>query len=689
MSRLIDLLSERDTSGTYTQVAGLKFQKFSNKINLMRVLMMIETLDDFKAFPTKAKFELILADKSDNITKDAITTLTRLYTPIVTGLKKGLKQKDLKLLKEKFYKKFFPVLMNGLNINLSSLKLATTFAKSKHGEINKSQAGIILRLVKSIKADEKIELTAKDKVELMKMKDSFTDDNEEQPEIPGSVEQPTQEPETFEPSQIESDAKTKAVASLEKKFEGKTAEEIQHKVLEFDAEEESMTKGKDLKVAEQEALEQEFDLNVVDLPTYTEAKFNFSKRNPILSQKILETKDRLNQQLSNNVFSQDIKADSKIKKVITTMVADVVDSMSSHTPEFIGSSDLQPEIYINGNEIMIDMIDPNKSEDDFKFTRTLKLGADGGIDSVKHEYFVLPPESQGTGISKETIADSLRAYKAAGINKINLHANIGMGGYVWLRYGFRPSPEQLENISAGFIDIAKSVKFGLKGQGAMVGVSADDAADGLVKQFAGTGLDTYILDIKSKFFGLPEKIKQLEEELGFDPDNYEKIEFDSSFNEVIGDEMLKIGTQLSKSFEVNPETISDDISLKSFDVKIGKKVAMELDFSSKLKSLPPRMHQQEADRIAKVLKSEIDPSIKVTKKGKATWSIESSTTKAKITVKKWMTITGINVGDNNDKQAFPAGNDVTGEVWSMNWKGSLDLNDSKQYNKALEYATIK
>lgn len=688
MGRLTNLLiTERDTTGAYTDINGILYKKFSNKINLLRVLMMIETLKDTSEFPTKAKFETILSDKADETTIKSIPSLTRLYTPIVTGLKNGKTQKEMTSIKEKFYKVFFPVLLSGLDINLSSVKLKTVFSKSKHGVINKAQAAYILKIVKTIQNSSTIEFTQKDKIELMKMKDSFIEPEEK--ENAPSPEIPQNPAESKDDETIQSVAQEKAVQSLANRFKSKTPDEIKNKLVEFDTEEEYITSGKAIKESETEALEQEFDFNGVDLPTYTSAKFSFGKKKPELAQKINETRDRLQLQLDNNTFSPDGRQDSKIKKVITTLVADLVDSMSTHTPEFVGSSDLHPEITVVGDEIMLDMIDPNKSEDDFQYTRILKMGYDGGIDKITHKYFILPPESQGTGVSKETIANNLRTYKAAGINKIDLHANVGMGGYVWLRYGFKPDPDQLANITEGFTDIAKSISFGLKG-GVMAGVSQQDATNGLVKQFKGTGLDTYILSVQAKFFGLPGKLKQIQNDLGFDDDfGDEKLVLNSSFNQVIGDEMEKIGKQLGSSFEINPDTIADDISLKSFDVKVGNSIKMEIDFSSKLASTPKRFHQKEADRIGTVLKSEIDPDIKVNKNGTATWTIKIDPITAKIPVKKWLTITGINVGEAGDKQAFPAGNDVTREVWSMNWKGSLDLNDPKQYNTALEYATIK
>ena len=673
MGRLTELLLNEDSTPKYTNIDGLKYVKYSNKVNLLRILLMMETLTDFKQFPTKQKFEKILALNSDLETLTKLKGLATSYTPIVTALKKGKKASEIKTLKEKFYKKFFPILLSGLNINLNSLTLTNIFAKSKHGDLNKLQIKYILKLIKVIQEEE---LTQKDKQELLTIKSSLTDEIEE--EIPSETET------------AKTSLKDIAIKNLEKKFEGKSNEELLKKVEEIDLEIDSLTSVKSEKESEQIALEQEFNIDVISLDEYISAKFNFVKNNPEISDKIIETQNLLKQTLSKQEFSPDEKKSNKVKKVITTMVADVMDGMTKHIPNFISNSNLVPEIiYHGGPEIMLKLTDPEKTEDEFNFVRSIKLGPDGNIDKIKHEYFVLPPEAQGSGVSKEAIADSLRLYKAAGVNKIELHANIGLGGYVWLRYGFRPYPEQIENIKASFVDITKSVRYGLKG-GVQAGVSADMAINGLINHFKDTGLDTYLTELKSKLIGLSEKIKKLEDELGFDSDfGDEKMILSTSFNDIVANQLEVVGEKISSTFEFSLATLSDDISLKSFNVNLSKKVKLEIDFSSKLSSLPPRMHQQEADRIGKVLKNEIDPTIKVNKKGKAVWTIELSNTKVKIPVKKWFTITGINVGDNKELQAFPAGNDVTGEVWSLNWKGSLDLNDPVQYNKALEYATIK
>ena len=55
---------------------------------------------------------------------------------------------------------------------------------------------------------------------------------------------------------------------------------------------------------------------------------------------------------------------------------------------------------------------------------------------VEHEYFALDKELQGKGLSKAIFRDLYKEYRAVGIDQMEVHANIDVGGYTWGRYGF-------------------------------------------------------------------------------------------------------------------------------------------------------------------------------------------------------------------------------------------------------------
>lgn len=59
-----------------------------------------------------------------------------------------------------------------------------------------------------------------------------------------------------------------------------------------------------------------------------------------------------------------------------------------------------------------------------------------GRKAVDHELFRLPQELQGKGISKQVFRALYEQYKVVGVQRIEVYANIDVGGYTWARYGF-------------------------------------------------------------------------------------------------------------------------------------------------------------------------------------------------------------------------------------------------------------
>jgi DNA topoisomerase I len=54
-----------------------------------------------------------------------------------------------------------------------------------------------------------------------------------------------------------------------------------------------------------------------------------------------------------------------------------------------------------------------------------------------HAYFQLPPQYQGKGTAKDLTAFNLLWYPMLGVDKIELQANLDVGGYAWARLGYR------------------------------------------------------------------------------------------------------------------------------------------------------------------------------------------------------------------------------------------------------------
>lgn len=85
----------------------------------------------------------------------------------------------------------------------------------------------------------------------------------------------------------------------------------------------------------------------------------------------------------------------------------------------------------NGN-VLAEWSDWNNT---FKLTRKLFIDSEGR-KVVDHHLFELDKALQGKGISKRIFQSLYEQYKATGIERMEVFANIDVGGYTWARYGF-------------------------------------------------------------------------------------------------------------------------------------------------------------------------------------------------------------------------------------------------------------
>ena len=75
------------------------------------------------------------------------------------------------------------------------------------------------------------------------------------------------------------------------------------------------------------------------------------------------------------------------------------------------------------------------SNDAVSLNRIFTVGEDGNR-IVKHDYFEIPRAMQGQGFSKEVFRALYKQYQNANIAKIEVHANLDVGGLTWAKYGF-------------------------------------------------------------------------------------------------------------------------------------------------------------------------------------------------------------------------------------------------------------
>lgn len=76
------------------------------------------------------------------------------------------------------------------------------------------------------------------------------------------------------------------------------------------------------------------------------------------------------------------------------------------------------------------------SKEGIYFQRSI-FGAGKTIE-VHHDIFQVNAASQGGGIAKRLLGNSMELYKQIGVNEVTTHANIDVGAYSWAKYGFIP-----------------------------------------------------------------------------------------------------------------------------------------------------------------------------------------------------------------------------------------------------------
>jgi len=78
-----------------------------------------------------------------------------------------------------------------------------------------------------------------------------------------------------------------------------------------------------------------------------------------------------------------------------------------------------------------------------QYTRTINFSENKAVS----DYFQLNGRSQqGKNVGKQMLAANVRMYQKLGLDQVEVHANIDVGGYAWAKYGYVP-----DEYSAGYL----------------------------------------------------------------------------------------------------------------------------------------------------------------------------------------------------------------------------------------------
>lgn len=81
-----------------------------------------------------------------------------------------------------------------------------------------------------------------------------------------------------------------------------------------------------------------------------------------------------------------------------------------------------------------------------EFKRIFKVTKDK-VFMVEHEYLLMDSVVQGQGFSKQFNAHAFKNYKAMGVERVQLQADIDVGGYAWAREGYDWAPDDAPSLA--------------------------------------------------------------------------------------------------------------------------------------------------------------------------------------------------------------------------------------------------
>lgn len=105
-------------------------------------------------------------------------------------------------------------------------------------------------------------------------------------------------------------------------------------------------------------------------------------------------------------------------------------------------------VFQNGGETLIydgEYIDKNGNKQNPYLSRMFRIEDEKKV--VYHDVFNLPVELQGKGISKFVFKELFKNYESMGIERVEVLANMDVGGYCWGRYGFSAKASEIKDLA--------------------------------------------------------------------------------------------------------------------------------------------------------------------------------------------------------------------------------------------------
>jgi hypothetical protein len=113
--------------------------------------------------------------------------------------------------------------------------------------------------------------------------------------------------------------------------------------------------------------------------------------------------------------------------------------------EFLGNVKATMKIdYLDSQDMM--EIAGNILDEQNKSIGEYRRSIDFAANKAESAYFKIYDEDTGKGVGKEMLAHNVAFYQKMGLDSVEVHANIDVGGYAWAKYGYVPTQDSWDTL---------------------------------------------------------------------------------------------------------------------------------------------------------------------------------------------------------------------------------------------------
>jgi len=420
MGRLTEIIKEQQDP----QINNRSYHLYSGIGNLFNLMMIVNPENPFP-FPIDAHISIVSKMLSDLEDAKSVKGLQTYFNKIKATIKQGkIPKADIK---KKYFLLLFNLMKSETGLKLNPTTLSNKFAAGGQTGAAKQKPEII-KIGKALLTNLKSDLNEKDK-KIIKIFISHLSGESVENE---TSEEPVKntEPET---KSTEQPITPEIVDEVEKEMTNKTEEQLQDISTKSDTIISSVKAQNVDNSVELGGL-----LKTNEDPNKFKVEFTDSDQQAgeIINKKIIENHKKL-------AAEYNLETANFISKLTQDMFEQIDKNVNGYLNHF--QNDITIDIKTTDKGLEFTTVvgpDDKYNVERFKVHQVFNIDQKDGKSNVYFDHIQIPSSQQKLGIYKDIFRENLNTYKAQGIEKISLIANVDVGGYAWFRFGFMPTDEK-------------------------------------------------------------------------------------------------------------------------------------------------------------------------------------------------------------------------------------------------------